>query len=472
MKRFLLPLVAIILAGVYMPLEAQTKGYCGTEVSEKQKSWLLDYVNNGKGALQKSAANFYIPLYIHFVGTDEGTGFYGANQMMEDICELNTQFAPAQMYFYLAGYEYIENTAWFDHANYGPGHTMMRQNNVDDVVNVYIVINPAGNCGYFSPSRDGVAISKNCMGKSRTTFAHELGHFFSLPHPFNNVLGEKEFVDGSNCNTGGDLFCDTRADFLNTRWQCPYNGNTLDPKGMPYDPDGTLYMSYSNDACANRFSQEQMDAMAFNINSRRTNLKGTSKDTTPTMQRVQRLFPLEGMPQKPTNAEFRWTSVPNAVGYVLQASQISVFPGNLPLDIITTDTFYKATNLSDSRTYNWRVRPIYAGRTCGVSTFSDTGRFFTSKTAGISSFSNANEVKIYPNPSNGSKQVFIAFDKDVNTISKADIYTIEGKNITRLDLVKQSNKQYAMNISNLSTGIYFVNIATENGVYRQRLLVE
>lgn len=472
MKRFLLPLFTLIFLGAITPSKAQTQDFCGTEMSEKQKNWLIDYAKNGRDFAQKKAAQYYVPLYIHFVGTDEGTGFYGSDLMMKDICELNQQFAPAGFYFYLAGFDYIANTSWYDHANYGPGSTMMRLNNVDDVTNIYIVVNPAGNCGYFSPSRDGVAITKNCMGKGRTTFAHELGHFFSLPHPFRNVLGVKEFVNGSNCKTGGDLFCDTRADYLGTRWQCPYNGTEKDPLGESYDPDGTLYMSYSNDACANRFSLEQIDAMNFNISGVRSNLQGPKQDTMPTMQKVERLFPLEGMPQKPTNAEFRWKKVPNAVGYILQASQISVFPGNLPLDVMTEDTFFVATNLSDSRTYNWRVRPVYAARTCGEGSFSDTGRFFTSKTAGVTSFSNANEVKIYPNPTGYSQQVFIAFENDEKAIIDASIYTIDGKNISTLNLIKHSNQQYAMNISALSTGIYIVNIRTESGVYRQKLMVE
>jgi len=155
MKRFLLSLFTFIFIGAITPIKAQTPDFCGTDFSEKQKSWLLDYAKNGRNFAQKSAAQYYVPLYIHFVGTDEGTGFYSPELMMNGICELNTQFAPTGLYFYLAGFNYIANTDWYDHATYGPGGVMMGANNVDDVANIYIVINPAGNCGYFSPSRNG-----------------------------------------------------------------------------------------------------------------------------------------------------------------------------------------------------------------------------------------------------------------------------------------------------------------------------
>lgn len=47
---------------------------------------------------------------------------------------------------------------------------------------------------------------------------HEIGHHFSLYHPFDYNGGAKELVKrdtGANCETTGDFLCDTPAD--------PYN---------------------------------------------------------------------------------------------------------------------------------------------------------------------------------------------------------------------------------------------------------
>ena len=61
------------------------------------------------------------------------------------------------------------------------GAYMFAENNVTNLVNIYFVGDPAGNCGYFSPSGKCHSCGNSCAGTSNTTIAHELGHFFSLP---------------------------------------------------------------------------------------------------------------------------------------------------------------------------------------------------------------------------------------------------------------------------------------------------
>jgi hypothetical protein len=235
---------------------------------------LISYSNHREefSANATSRETYYIPLKIHIVGTSNATKYYRLDFLWDLLCELNKKYAETGFYFYLfEDVQFIANDAYFNH-DFTSGSEMMLGNNVAGAVNVYIVEDPAGYCGYYTYYEDAITIAKSCSNPMSTTLAHELGHYFSLPHPFTNVTGIEEYVDGSNCETGGDLFCDTRADFLNYRWPCPYTGNDVDDHGDIYDPDETLFMSYSYDNCQNKFSQEQMNAMVYDVLTYRQDL--------------------------------------------------------------------------------------------------------------------------------------------------------------------------------------------------------
>ena len=98
-----------------------------------------------------------------------------------------------------------------------------------------------------------------------STLIHEFGHHFVLLHTHgtSNVPGSTdEYVNGSNCATTGDRFCDTPADpLINSSnvssVNCLYTGNATDALGQVYEPDTSNIMSYSPDVCTDFFSEEQ-----------------------------------------------------------------------------------------------------------------------------------------------------------------------------------------------------------------------
>ena len=116
---------------------------------------------------------------------------------------------------------------------------------------------------------------------------HAFGHFFGLPHTFaetgtttaaptptNPLIITREFVDGSNCKTHGDGFCDTEADpnipgtplapnghGVRYHFFCSYLGSEVDGKGDYYTPPFENYMSFWS-LCMCRYSQEQYNYMA------------------------------------------------------------------------------------------------------------------------------------------------------------------------------------------------------------------
>ena len=95
-------------------------------------------------------------------------------------------------------------------------------------------------CGYApNPNlpthlrRDRIFIRNSCCEKS--TFAHELGHYFSLLHTHETIFG-LEYVNGSNCENRGDLLCDTPAD--------PNIYNLVNPNSCQYG--GQQFLSILN----------------------------------------------------------------------------------------------------------------------------------------------------------------------------------------------------------------------------------
>ena len=129
------------------------------------------------------------------------------------------------------------------------------------------------NCG-FAPlggitnlTSGSIAIQKDCVDPMGNTIPHELGHYFGLLHTFENP--GSELVDGSNCDTAGDLVCDTPADFANpgdeqnslVNDDCIFVAGITDSNGDWFDPDTGNIMSYYS-GCTCRFTHGQYLRMA------------------------------------------------------------------------------------------------------------------------------------------------------------------------------------------------------------------
>jgi hypothetical protein len=131
--------------------------------------------------------------------------------------------------------------------------------------------------------------------------AHVFGHFFGLPHTFDEInpgspanppppvnnppINSKEWAKrtNGNCYTHGDGFCDTEADPFPARGNpapnyrrphmdndCFYIYGLKDGFNDPYFPPVDNYMS--NYPCRCRFSQEQYNFMAEFIKNNRLHL--------------------------------------------------------------------------------------------------------------------------------------------------------------------------------------------------------
>ena len=78
---------------------------------------------------------------------------------------------------------------------------------------------------------------------------------------------------------------------------------------------------------------------------------------------------------------------------------------------------------------------------------------------------NSNTIQsiVYPNPA--ANHIRVALDKN-NQLHKIDVFDITGKKVL------ESNNELWLDISTLSSGTYFVNLSTNNGISRRKIVVK
>jgi hypothetical protein len=366
--------------------------WCGTEIS---KEWIEWFYHRDKSHLEPGRRNLErkeLPIIYHIVGRTDGTGYYTMTDLLRLHCDMQSALLPANLHFWVKEINYIDNTDFFNGNNTSQ---LFNLYNNRDVLNVYIVSQMSGVCGYSyvprppsmpfwgseGPNRGGIMLAANCLGVGSTTYAHEAGHYFNLPHTFfgwenqtppdpnqpaPSTVGwmQVERVDRTNCSNSGDGFCDTGPDYISSRWNCNQTPTYLDPNGTAFQPDGKNFMSYSNDACTEYFSADQYAEMNNTPSTHRSYLLNLeAPDMTP-LAIAQPVFPVNVERISPNpDLKLIWNKVERAEFYLLQVTNNNNFFFPVVNEILT-DTFFVLPTVLSNRGYKWRVRPFSYAYMC------------------------------------------------------------------------------------------------------------
>jgi hypothetical protein len=134
-------------------------------------------------------------------------------------------------------------------------------------------------------------------------------------------------------------------------------------------------MSYANDVCSNRFSDEQTLALRANLLDVRQSWLAPASPAYPALAGAPVLrAPINGAAAPALGALLQWEKLPGATHYVVQASRFSNFTVR-ELEGVTSDTFFTCGQLAVNKFYYWRVRPF--NPIAGCTEFSASGQFFT-----------------------------------------------------------------------------------------------
>lgn len=486
-------LLTLLLIGSFS-LQLHAQNDCGTPAVPQH---IYDYLESIDYSREMSEDIIRVPVTIHIVRTSSGSGSFSPGRALEGICNVNERFQSSNMRFYIAGdIQFIDSDTYLNVTSYSVTSGMISSNNVANTVNIYYTnLSAMGLCGFAyypnsgpgGPNNQGaVVMSFACSQPTGTTLAHELGHFFALPHTFdrtannpqhptNAELVTRNFNEPSprisaNCNTAGDRFCDTPSDFIDYRWACPTGAAALDLNSDVIRPDSSYYMSYANDICTNRFSEQQITAMRNTLiggNPSRGYLLANSPPvldaitTAPTL-----LSPANGDSNITGNfAFFQWTSVPGAQFYHFKVYQF----GGILMDTLIQDTSYLNLNtrLRPNRQLEWEVKAYNATSLCGPA--SSRNNFRTGNYAPLSVENTPfAELNVFPNPLTVGEMLQIS--GLANQMAQIRISDIQGRLLMN-NSYQVENGLLQLDID-LSAGLYILQIQQADAVVFRKVKID
>lgn len=456
----------------------------------------------------------YIPITLTSVANSNGVGFATIDQLLAMVCDLNTDYLDQNIQFYIK-----DSIRWFKNDNvyndaWGSLSSMYMVNNKRaNTLNIYVsptINNPVAS--FYSPAGDYVFMMNSMADGSSNTATHEVGHFFTLPHTFygwegtayhdsyqgvnaptsvNGTTVEKvaRTGTGANCSFAADGFCDTEADYISDRWQCPYVGQNgvlaKDPTGATINPDEELYMSYYYDQCVTKFSAQQKTAIAADVQRRGwSNLAAPAASANMTGQSTTAIAPINGQVvavSGSNNITLEWNALAGADMYVVKLER-TLF--GTSVGVIFYKIIYGATSYTFSSSllptppaaghdYRWTVRAMNRYSTCNGTTTISTFRTMQPTAVNEATAYSGVNLNVAPNPvENGMLRLLV--ESNDTYAATVRIYALDGRMV-----LNQENEQFAQganallfDVSAVANGTYLAVVTTEKGTSVQKFVIQ
>ena len=264
------------------PIYTEKKKCKASELQEFDYSFL----QSGDFKIEKKKQNMLIDVKF-FVFHDGNKGKISEYRIGNQVNVLNEAFGGKQhslgvnskIKFRLKEIQYIENKKFYSSCGYSESEIIKKYSgNTKKYISVYVCNDDYLGYAYYPWHGEegdidqvvflnGIALTGSNLKlyDIGLTLVHELGHFFGLPHTFN---------DNRKCSSSGDDgFTDTPIE-KTPNYGCNLNRDTC-PNHSGKDPIWN-YMDYTEDKCMNRFTKQQVNSIIYNIDYYRPKLKSNS----------------------------------------------------------------------------------------------------------------------------------------------------------------------------------------------------
>jgi len=514
-------LTVILLSCLFSFSWAQHHPQCGTSLSTFQKieKRLIEnktYLKKHPIATSRNAIT-YLPIKFHLVGEDDGSGRVEYGRVLDQLCLLNEVFLEFDIAFYIKdGFNEVNDSRMYSNQLSSFIRNRMRSHKDVRALNIWVLGEvTTGNdngviLGVYDDDNDWVRITNDraYFGLTGYTLPHEIGHFFSLLHPFYgweiepynqelegnpapvrapsfNVLNE--FADGSNCEIAGDRICDTPADYWYSQYvdsrgdtvnnmnnfSCKYDRPMTDPKGERLTPDPSLIMGYFLDQCMDHFTPGQIELMQADLQSgSRSYLRSNYTPTGgPIIGSPALTAPINSATSENYNwVPLSWEAINDANAYLIEVSRVPGFSDN-PLNYISSTNSFTVKDLEANKSYFWRVTPYNDNFTCAAP--SDRGRFKTGLSTSISPIEKVSNWGVYPNPTTVEKGLVLSVETTATIKADVKVFSLTGQLLKEESdlLFSNGSTNTAININDLQAGMYFVYLENETGILNKKFVV-
>jgi hypothetical protein len=404
------------------------------------------------------------------------------------------------MIFYIDELRYIDNTLIYNEPSNNTSVFQMKLARDADAMDIFVTQsaengggNPGVVLGYYSPQNDWIVIRKDEFNGFNNTLAHEIGHFFSLPHPHSgwecdpydetkhgnpvasiwspcNGSLRVEFQNGSNCQTAGDRICDTNPDYnFGFGWSgCnPYTPQVRDPNGDLVDVIENNHMGYFIGCTNYMFTPNQRSIIQSDFfSSARSYLRtGHIPDQDPVLNNVVYNYPINGEESGAVNfADLDWEDTPGATTYLVIIDRSSTF-GLIPRRFIVNESFLTVTGLSVNLTYYWRVWPYNESQT--GARWAATQNFHTGEPSAVKTISSVESLEVFPNPANSSDVLTLRVEANSTFDAGITVYNLVGEKVWEQHGLHFEGGQSAhvpLTVGQrLSPGLYLMKIQSSDG---------